>query len=185
FSTDLLTANLDADIRLYGPSQTRLDATGSIKVHRAEIKIPKALPPQVAGLDVRRPGPKPPAPTTHGPAVRLDLKVDAARAVFRPGRGLDAETGGQLHVTGTSAAPQIAGGFDMRRGSFDLGGPTLRFSSGKVSFNGTGVSQKIDPTLDFVAESTSNNITARLTVTGYPDPPRIPPTPPPHPPPDA
>ena len=173
FSTDLLTANLDADIRLYGTSQTRLDATGSINVHRAEIKIPKALPPQVAVLDVRRPGQKPPAPTTVGPVIGLDLKVDAPRTVFVRGRGLDAETGGELHVTGTSAAPQIAGGFDMRRGSFDLGGPTLKFSSGKVSFNGTGVSQKIDPTLDFVAESTSNNITARLTVTGYADAPRI------------
>jgi translocation and assembly module TamB len=93
--------------------------------------------------------------------------------VFVRGRGLDAETGGELHVTGTSAAPQIAGGFDMRRGTFDLGGSSLRFTSGKVSFNGTGLSQKIDPTLDFVAESTSNNITAKLTVTGYADAPRI------------
>jgi translocation and assembly module TamB len=172
-STDLLTANLDADIRLYGPSQTRLDATGSIDVHRAEIKIPKALPPEVAVLDVRRPGQKPPLPSGAGPVIGLDLKVDAPRAVFVRGRGLDAETGGGLHVTGTSAAPQIAGGFDMRRGTFDLGGASLRFTSGKVSFNGTGLSQKIDPTLDFVAESTSNNITAKLTVTGYADAPRI------------
>ena len=173
FSTDLLTADLDADIRLYGPSQTRLDATGTIDVHRAEIKIPKALPPEVAVLDVRRPGQKPPAPSAVGPVIGLDLKVDAPRAVFVRGRGLDAETGGELHVTGTSAAPQIAGGFDMRRGSFDLGGPALNFSTGKVSFNGTGLSQKIDPTLDFEAESTSNAITARLTVTGYADAPRI------------
>jgi len=173
FSTDLLTADLDADIRLYGPSQTRLDATGTIDVHRAEIKIPKALPPEVAVLDVRRPGQKPPAPSAVGPVIGLDLKVDAPRAVFVRGRGLDAETGGELHVTGTSAAPRIAGGFDMRRGSFDLGGPALNFSTGKVSFNGTGLSQKIDPTLDFEAESTSNAITARLTVTGYADAPRI------------
>jgi translocation and assembly module TamB len=172
-STDLLTANLDADIRLFGPSQTRLDATGSIDVHRAEIKIPKALPPDVAVLDVRRPGQKPPSPSAAGPVIGLDLKVDAPRAVFVRGRGLDAETGGELHVTGTSAAPQIAGGFDMRRGTFDLGGASLKFTSGKVSFNGTGLSQKIDPTLDFVAESTSNNITAKLTVTGYADAPRI------------
>ena len=173
FSTDLLTALLDADIRLYGPSQTRLDAAGSINVQRAEINIPKALPPEVAVLDVRRPGQKPPAPDTPGPVIGMDLKVDAPRAVFVRGRGLDAETGGELRVTGTSAAPQVAGGFDLRRGTFDLGGATLRFTSGRVSFAGTGLSQKIDPMLDFAAESTSSNITARLTITGYADAPRI------------
>jgi len=108
-----------------------------------------------------------------GLALGLDLKVDAPRAVFVHGRGLDAETGGELRVRGTSAAPQVSGGFDMRRGSFDLGGASLKFTSGKVSFAGTGLSQKIDPTLDFLAETTSGEITARLSVTGYADAPRI------------
>src|SRR5205823_12562843 len=162
-----------ADVTLRGASQTRLDAAGSINVHRAEINIPKALPPEVAVLDVRRPGQGPPPESAPGPVIGLDLSIDAPRAVFVRGRGLDAETGGQLHVTGTSAAPRIAGGFDMRRGTFDLGGASLKFTSGKVSFTGSGLSQKIDPTLDFAAESTVNNITAKLTVTGYADAPRI------------
>ena len=93
--------------------------------------------------------------------------------IFVRGRGLDAEAGGELRVAGTTDAPQISGGFEMRRGTFDLGGTSLRFTSGKVSFNGTGLTQKIDPTLDFVAESTSGNITAKLVVTGYADAPRI------------
>ena len=99
--------------------------------------------------------------------------MDAPSAVFVRGRGLDAEVGGALHVGGTSASPQISGGLDMRRGTFDLAGAPLKFTSGKVSFNGTGLTQKIDPTLDFEAESLANNITAKLNVRGYADAPKI------------
>ena len=172
-STDLLSAVMNADVTLRGQSQKRVDAAGSIRISRAEINIPKALPQDVAVLDVRRPGQKTPPEPEPGPVIGFDLEVDAPRSVFVRGRGLDAETGGALHVTGTSESPQISGGFDMRRGTFDLGGATLKFTSGKVSFSGTGLSQKIDPTLDFAAENTANNVTAKLSVTGYADAPRI------------
>jgi translocation and assembly module TamB len=173
FASDLLTADLDADITLRGQATTRLDAAGRITVHRAEITIPKALPRTVAVLDVRRPGQKPPAPRAPGLVVGLDLTIDAPRAVFVRGRGLDAETGGELRLQGTTASPRVSGGFDLRRGSFDLGGASLNFTSGRVSFAGTGLSQKVDPTLDFRAESTNNDVTARLAITGYADAPTI------------
>ena len=172
-ATDLLTANMDADLTLRGQSQSRLDAAGSIKVNRATINIPKALPPTIAVLDVRRPGQKPPAVSAAAVLIGYNLKVDAPSAVFVRGRGLDAEVGGALHVGGTSASPQISGGLDMRRGTFDLAGTPLKFTSGKVSFNGTGLTQKIDPTLDFEAESLANNITAKLNIRGYADAPKI------------
>lgn len=173
-SSDLVTANMDADLTLKGQSQARLDAAGKIRINRADITIPNALPPTVAVLDVRRPGQKPPPPATSaGPVIGLDVTVDAPRAVFVRGRGLDAEVGGELHAGGTTAAPQVSGGFDMRRGTFDLAGASLKFTSGKVGFNGTGITQKIDPTLDFLAETTSGGITAKLGVSGYADAPRI------------
>ncbi len=81
--------------------------------------------------------------------------------------------GGKLHVGGTSDAPQISGGFDMRRGTVDLAGASLDFTNGKVSFNGTGVRKKIDPTLDFTAQKTVTGVTATLTVSGYADAPKI------------
>jgi len=76
-------------------------------------------------------------------------------------------------VGGTTATPQISGGFDLRRGIFDLAGTSLTFTSGKVTFNGTGLRQKIDPMLAFEAESTSGGVTAKLNVTGYADAPKI------------
>ena len=174
FASDLLTADTDLDLSLRGEGATRLEVMGKIKINRADINIPNALPPTVAVLDVRRPGQKaPPPPSTRPMVIGLDLTVNGPQQVFVRGRGLDVETGGELRVAGTTAAPQISGGFDMRRGTFDLGGTSLRFTSGKVSFNGTGLTQKIDPTLDFVAESSSGGITAKLRVTGYADAPRI------------
>jgi translocation and assembly module TamB len=172
-ASDLLTTNMDLDLTLRGQLQTRLDADGTVKINRGIINIPNALPPTVAVLDVRRPGQKPPPSPSPTRVIGLNLAVDAPRAVFVRGRGLDAEVGGALHVRGTTASPQISGGLDMRRGTFDLAGATLKFTSGRVSFNGTGLTQKIDPTLDFEAETTSNNITATLTVSGYADAPKI------------
>ena len=173
-ASDLLTADTDLDLTLRGEAATRLDVIGKIRINRADINIPNALPPTVAVLDVRRPGQKPPPPAASRTLViGLDLTVDGPQRIFVRGRGLDAETGGELRVAGTTDAPQISGGFDMRRGTFDLGGTSLRFTSGRVGFNGTGITQKIDPTLDFAAESTSGGFTAKLAVTGYADAPRI------------
>ena len=173
-ATDLLTADMDLDLTLRGPASTRLDLAGKVLIHHADINIPNALPSTVGVLDVRRPGQSAPPPPSAPPLVAgLDLTIDAPRAVFVRGRGLEAEVGGELRVGGTTTAPQVSSGFDMRRGTFDLAGTSLTFTSGKVTFNGTGLRQKIDPMLDFEAESTSSGITAKLGVTGYADAPKI------------
>lgn len=61
----------------------------------------------------------------------------------------------------------------MRRGTFSVAGTTLTFTRGRVGFDGAGLSGRIDPSLDFVAESTAGNVTARLGVGGYASAPKI------------
>jgi translocation and assembly module TamB len=173
-SSDLLTAQGDATLTVRGEANGQLEAIGRIHVDHADINIPNALPRAVAVLDVRRPGAKPaPPPNRTATVIRLDLAVDAPRAVFVRGRGLDAELGGNLHVSGTTETPQVSGGFDMRRGTFALAGASLKFSRGKVSFNGAGVKHTLDPTLDFVADTISADVTATLTVAGYASAPTV------------
>ncbi len=174
-ASDLLTATLDADLSVRGDAAGEMQAAGRILVRRADINVPNGLPPSVAVLRVRRPGDTPPPPPSAGPSsvVRLAITVDAPSNIFVRGHGLDAELGGKLMVNGTSGAPQIGGGFQMRSGTFSLAGTTLTFSKGEVGFDGTSVTNKIDPTLDFVADSTSGNVTATLTVGGYADAPKI------------
>ena len=173
-ASDLLTAFLDADLSVQGHATGDMKAQGKIFVRKAEINIPDNLPPSVAVLNVRRPGDKPPpAAPAAGGKIDLAIEVDAPNAVFVRGHGLDSELGGKLTIAGTSSAPQIRGGFDLRRGDFSLAGTTLTFTKGSVGFDGTGVNNKVDPTLNFVAESNSSTVTAILTITGYADAPKI------------
>lgn len=172
-ASDLLTATTDADLTLRGDLFGTLTAGGAIRLASANINIPDSLPQSVSVLNVRRLGVKAPPPSVPLPAVGLALTIDAPEQVFVRGHGVDAEMGGRLKVGGTSGAPTIDGGFELRHGTFSLVGQTLSFTSGKVGFGGTGLTGRLDPTLDFVAQSTANNITATLTVTGYADAPKL------------
>ena len=42
---------------------------------------------------------------------------------------------------------------------------------GRITFTGTGLAHKIDPALDFQADSTSGNVTASVVIGGYADKP--------------
>jgi translocation and assembly module TamB len=172
-ASDQLSADLDADLTVQGQAAGTLQAAGRIGIKRAEIRIPERLPTSIAVLDVRRPGQKPPAPPAASSAIGLDLTVNAPRAIFVRGRGLDAELAGELRVKGSSTAPQVSGGFDLRRGTISVAGTTLTFTRGRVGFDGTGVTGKIDPTLDFAADSTTGSVTATLGVGGYASAPKI------------
>ncbi|MGH8150203.1 MAG: translocation/assembly module TamB domain-containing protein [Steroidobacteraceae bacterium] len=172
-ASDLLTADLDADIKVQGTLRKRIDITGRIHVDNAQIGVPNALPPNVAVLDVRRPGEAPPPPVQHRLAIGLDLTLSAPRQILVQGRGLDAELGGSLTIRGTTQNPQVRGGFQMIMGTFALASTQLMFTSGQVSFTGAGLRNNIDPSLDFVAQATAANATVTLRVTGFADAPKF------------
>jgi translocation and assembly module TamB len=181
-ASNLITADADADVRVSGTARERLEVAGRVQVRRALIGIPNALPPNVAVLAVRRPGEQPPA-TARPVVVALDLNVDAPRQVLVRGRGLDAELGGDIHLGGTVDVPVATGGFTLQRGRFDLAGTKLSFTSGRVGFTGSGLRHRIDPSLDFVAQTSSGGVQTTLRITGLADAPRfeltsVPPMPP-------
>ena len=172
-ASDRLTADLDADLAVRGEVQGTLSASGRIAIRQATINIPEHLPTSIAVLPVRNAGQPPPAPPKPGAIVRLDLQLDTPGQIIVRGRGLDAVLGGSLHVGGTTATPQVTGGFTMQRGTFGLAGTTLRFTRGIVSFEGAGVTDKIDPSLDFRADTPTAAGTASLLVSGFASAPKI------------
>jgi len=145
---------------------------GDIHLNRTLIGIPNRLPPNVAVLDVRRRGKAPPVRNKRL-TIALDVKVQAPQQILVQGRGLDAEMGGDLHITGTADAPRVSGGFDLQRGSFSLASSKLSFTSGRVGFSGEGLQNKIDPTLDFTADTSIPQGTATLHIGGYADAPQF------------
>jgi translocation and assembly module TamB len=177
-TNDIMTANLDSNIKVAGTLRQRLDVTGTVHINHASITIPNGLPPSVATLNVIRPGQaqQPPAASSSKLVIGLGIALDAPAAIFVQGRGLDAQLGGRLKIAGTSDNPQVSGGFTMIRGVFSLAGTGLNFTSGKVSFNGQGLKGGIDPSLNFVAQSSvvyNGPTTVTLTVSGFADSPKI------------
>jgi translocation and assembly module TamB len=67
----------------------------------------------------------------------------------------------------------VNGGFELQRGFFTLGSSKLTFSSGTVTFTGAGLTSKIDPALDFTAQTQALDITATVRITGLADAPKI------------
>jgi translocation and assembly module TamB len=173
-TSSILTANLDADVRVSGTVRRRLDVDGTIHVNRATIGIPDSLPPDVAVLDVRRRGHGVQAPPTPQLVVGIDIAIQAPNQILVQGRGLDAEMGGDIFLKGTADALVASGGLDLQRGSFSIAGNKLTFSpDSKIGFDGAGLTKKIDPTLDFTAQTTIGTTTATLHITGVADAPRF------------
>jgi translocation and assembly module TamB len=172
-ASKMVTSNFNADVHIKGTARERLDITGSVDLNRTVIGIVGALPPNVAVLDVRRRGKAPPAPQPKQLVIGLDVTLEAPREILVQGRGLDAELGGELHITGTTDAPLVSGGFDLERGSFSLASSRLNFTAGRVSFDGAGLRNKIDPTLDFTATTSAGDSIVSLHITGYADSPQF------------
>ena len=172
-ASNILTATLDADLHIGGKARERIDVAGTIHVIRAKIGIPSSLPPDVAVLDVRRRGKPPPVAGSKPVIVAIDITVRAPQEIIVQGRGLDAEMGGEIHLTGPSDELLASGDFNLLRGWFTLAGTRLEFKEGRVGFDGAGLRKKIDPTLDFTAETTQAEYTIKLQITGPADAPRF------------
>jgi translocation and assembly module TamB len=168
-----MTVTFSGDAKLSGKLRGVMNLSGNISVTHGEINLPDRFPPEVAVLDVRRRGQKPPPPPAPASSVALDVTVTTRGQIFVRGHGIDADLGGRIHLTGTSATPYATGGFKMNRGTFSMAGQVLDFTSGEIRFDGTGVRNRLDPTLNFVAQTTSGGVTATLTVSGYASAPKI------------
>ena len=79
-----------------------------------------------------------------------------------------------LAVPSTSRAPPAkpipSGGLHLRRGTFSLVGSTLNFTEGTIDFSGAGIA---DPSIHFIATSTTATMIATLTISGSAKNPKI------------
>lgn len=159
-------------IHIDGPV-TALRIVSQLKVEHGELRPPDRLPPSVASLDVininsvtgQHAPPPAPAEAAHDPMLpaALDITVDLPGQIFVRGRGLDSEWRGKLAVTGTSAEPIVTGKLEVVRGIFSLLGKDFKLTTGTIGFNGD---TKIDPTINIVAEVSTADITATVTIGG-------------------
>jgi translocation and assembly module TamB len=100
--------------------------------------------------------------------IALDLQIAAPNGIFVRGRGIDAELGGDLKVSGTAVAPVISGGFKMRRGRIVILSKRMDFSDGDITFGGGLI-----PVLNLEATTSSSSTTITVDVTGLANDPTI------------
>jgi translocation and assembly module TamB len=176
-ATDIVTATANLDLTIDGSLMKKPTVGGKISVRTMEVNVPNKLPAQAATTDVKHVNAPPrvrkqlarEAAKTAGEEAQkvtafkaaLDITVSAPNRVFIRGRGIDAEVGGQIKVTGTTGNPQAVGTFTMRRGTFTMLTQRLTFTRGNVTFAGG-----LDPVLDMLAETQADSITAQVSITG-------------------
>ena len=150
--------------------------SGTINVDRAEIMVPENLAGGAAQIDVKHIKPPKavqetlrrarandgtPVPQGRPSVVRLDINVSAPNQIFIRGRGLDAEIGGSVRLTGPVTNIQPVGAFRLIRGRLSILGQRITFDEGEVTLVGD-----LDPFLNFVARSEGDDITVFITVRG-------------------
>ncbi|WP_375460316.1 translocation/assembly module TamB domain-containing protein [uncultured Enterovirga sp.] len=91
----------------------------------------------------------------------LDLTLNAPGRIVVRGRGLNAELGGRLRLTGTLAKPVPNGAFNLQRGTLQIVTSRLDFSRGRLTFSGD-----LTPELDFVASTNSGGAAIQVAVNG-------------------
>ena len=111
-----------------------------------------------ARIDV---APGAPVPQTRPAGLLLDVILTAPNQVYIRGRGLDAEAGGSVRLTGPINDIQPVGAFSLIRGRLSVLGQRITFESGTVTLVGD-----LDPFLNLVARTEGDGITVFVTVSG-------------------
>lgn len=104
----------------------------------------------------------------EGGDFRLDLEILAPNRVFIRGRGIDAELGGALRLSGTTSAVIPSGGFQLIRGRLDILGKRLVLNAADLRLEGNLV-----PDILVSASTESDGITSFVTVEGPADAPTV------------
>jgi translocation and assembly module TamB len=180
---DLLSAILNGRLNVSGSLLRDPLISGSIDIDRAEIDVPdnfgggavsvsvqhRYSPPAVTETLARaRLKDAVPIPTARPSVVQLDIGVTAERRIFVRGRGLDAELGGSIRITGPITDIRPIGGFTLIRGRLSILGERVVFEEGSVQLRGS-----LDPVLRFVARIVRSDLTIVVTVAGRTSSPEI------------
>lgn len=184
---DLYDSSVDGTVSISGPIGRNLLVSGDLRLNETEIQVPSSgisalgdLPP-IHHLGATRPvmrtleraGIEDTTNTqvqaSRGPSTtRLDLSLSAPSQVFVRGRGLDAELGGSLRLTGPTSDIIPQGGFELVRGRLDILNQRFTLDEGRIQMSGS-----FDPVLRFVAETEANGITVMIILEGPASSPEI------------
>ncbi|MBA86317.1 MAG: DUF490 domain-containing protein [Rhodobacteraceae bacterium] len=180
----LFETAVDGRVRLSGPLTGGADLSGRLALSDSELRIPAnsgASHATLPGLQhVNEPAPvrntrqnagmlqSADGNTAAGPSYDLDLRILAPDRIFVRGRGLDAELGGVLQLSGTTQNVVPQGRFDLIRGRLDILGKRLTLDEGLIQLQGA-----FDPFIRFVASTETSDATASIQIQGQASAPEL------------
>lgn len=91
----------------------------------------------------------------------LDVSLSSARAIFVRGRGLDAEMGGDLRISGSLRNVVPVGEFNLIRGRLDILGKRFVLNQGRIAVQGALV-----PWISFAATTQQSDYATTVTIEG-------------------
>lgn len=176
--SDALGASASGQIRVLNNAQGG-SITGQLNIPEARYQIAfqgASEVPELTGIrrksEIRAAAanPQPAARAAPVGLFKLDLRVRAQNQLYVSGMGLESEWKADLRIGGTSAAPRIAGGLDLIRGTYSFAGKEFDVDRGKISFEGDDFT---NPVIDIEANTTVEDVTATILVAGTAQAPRI------------
>lgn len=172
----LIVTTVDGDLAVTGPLARAPLLAGTINVRETEIQIPSSFDSAAGLIEVEHIAPSDRVRATFerarganggggnrqsGVALGLNVLVSAPNQIYVRGRGVNAELGGQVRLTGTTNAVQPVGAFELLRGRFDILGQRIALSEGSITLVGD-----LDPFLNIVARTTGDAISVVIAVRG-------------------
>ncbi|MDW3222067.1 MAG: translocation/assembly module TamB domain-containing protein [Paracoccaceae bacterium] len=182
----LYSTLITADIAVAGPLTGGARIGGTIDIGETLISVPSSGLTSIGEIpEITHVGAPQSVTTTRGRAgvipepeeqgnggagsvYDLGLQITAPNKIFVRGRGVDAELGGGLEVTGTTARVISAGQFDLVRGRIDILGKRFELEEGSIQFQGDLV-----PYIRFKTLSDTDDGTASIVLDGPVDEPEV------------
>ncbi len=168
---------LDSDLTVSGPLAGGASIRGRVDVGLTEIRVPTSGGSAAGNIPViKHVGASGPVRQTlaragqldrgdgsvgSGPAYGLDVLISAPTQIFVRGRGIDAELGGALRISGTTRDVISTGQLNLIRGRLDILTKRFRLDEGLVQMQGS-----LTPYLRFVAQTQTDQGTASVVIAG-------------------
>lgn len=181
---ELFDTTVSGTVRVSGPLLDGATISGGVTLGRTEVRVPStglgADPLLRDVVHVREPADvyltraRAGLTEPEGDAARrvssypLDLTITAPERIFVRGRGLDAEMGGSLRLTGTTSDVVPSGRFSLIRGRLDLLAKRFSIDEGMIELQGA-----LTPYIRFAAKSQADGVTATIVIEGEATAPEI------------
>ncbi len=138
------------------PNIEHIGDTQAIRATRAKAGLAAWPSPESRAAGMNSPAATPP----KNP-MKLDLTISAPNRVFVRGRGLDAELGGEIRLSGVTTKVVPIGALNLIRGRVDLLGKRFDLTEGLIELQGAMI-----PVIRFVATTEQDGITTTIEIDG-------------------